>query len=260
MNRQSAASEITEGFPIEFLRVAEDENGLFPQFRTPDGDVPLNVLSQGTQSIIQWLAFLLFGYAKYYDYASDLEKRPGVVIIDEIDAHLHPSWQRRIIPTLRHHFPNLQLFCSTHSPLMLAGLKAGQVQLLKRGDHGKITVSRNETDIVGWSADEILRSFLDLPSPTDLKTAEDIQRLQELRRSGKLSGAEAAELERLRHTVNQELLGGPIASQMEQLTALLEQSKIASPGQPNARTPRTPQRTKLQGKTSPTSSARKTSK
>jgi hypothetical protein len=65
------ASEITEGFPIEFLRVAEDENGLFPQFRTPDGDVPLNVLSQGTQSIIQWLAFLLFGYAKYYDYASD---------------------------------------------------------------------------------------------------------------------------------------------------------------------------------------------
>lgn len=224
MNRQSAASEITEGFPIEFLRVAEDENGLFPQFRTPDGDVPLNVLSQGTQSIIQWLAFLLFGYAKYYDYASDLEKRAGVVIIDEIDAHLHPSWQRRIIPTLRHHFPNLQLFCSTHSPLMLAGLKAGQVQLLKRGDHGKITVSRNETDIVGWSADEILRSFLDLPSPTDLKTAEDIQRLQELRRSGKLSGAEAAELERLRHTVNQELLGGPIASQMEQLTALLEQS------------------------------------
>ena len=69
-----------------------------------------------------------------------------------------------------------------------------------------------------------------MPSPTDLKTAEDIQRLQELRRSRKLSGAEAAELERLRHTVNQELLGGPIASQMEQLTALLEQSKIASPG------------------------------
>ena len=247
------ASEITEGFPIEFLRVAEDEDGLFPQFRTRDGDVPLNVLSQGTQSIIQWLAFLLIGYAKYYEYASNLEDRPGVLIIDEIDAHLHPSWQRRIIPTLRRHFPNLQLFCSTHSPLMLAGLKAGQVQLLKRDDHGKVTVSRNETDIVGWSADEILRSFLDVPSPTDLQTAVHIERLQELRRTGKLSAKEAAELECLRQTVNQELLGGPIASQMEQLASLLERTGTQSSAERKSKPLRKSEKTKPQGKTSPAS-------
>ena len=206
------ASEITEGFPIEFLRIAEDEDGLFPQFRTPDGDVPFNVLSQGTQSILQWLAYLLIGYAKYYNYPSNLEEKPGILIIDEIDAHLHPSWQRRIIPTLRHHFPNVQLFCSTHSPLILAGLKASQVQLLKRDNGGKVTVSRNETDIVGWSADEILRSFLNVPNPTDLETDRYIRRLQELRRIATLSPEEATELEHLRHTVSQELLGGPIAT------------------------------------------------
>lgn len=170
----TVASEITEGFPIRFLGVGEDEDGLFPQFETPDGNMPLNVLSQGTQSILQFVAHLILGYAEYYDYAPNLEEMPGILIIDEIDAHLHPSWQRHILPTLMEYFPNLQIFCSTHSPLMLAGLKAGQVQLLHRNAQGNVTVTRNEVDIVGWSADEILRNFLDISDPTDLETIGNI--------------------------------------------------------------------------------------
>ena len=212
----SIASEITEGFPIELLGVAEDEGGLFPKLGTPYGILPLNVLSQGTQSIVQCLAHLLFGYAEYYGFASGFEKMPGIMIIDEIDAHLHPSWQRRVIPALTSHFPNLQIFCSTHSPLMLAGLKAGQVQLLRRDDaDGRMTVSTNESDISGWTADQILRNFLGLPNPTDLDTAMHVIRLQELRRKEELSHEEAEELETLRHTVNQELISGPIAARSE---------------------------------------------
>jgi hypothetical protein len=237
------ASQITEGFPIEFQGIKRDEGGYFPQFRTPDGDMPLNVLSQGTQSIIQWVAHLLIGYAEYYDFPPNLEEKPGILIIDEIDAHLHPSWQRRIIPTLTKHFPNLQIFCSTHSPLMLAGLKAGQVQLLRRDEKGKVTVSRNETDIVGWSADEILRNFLDVSSPTDLQTVGHIERLRQLRSKNKLSRDEAEELERLRHTVNQDLLAGPIAAQVEHFAEVLKQARTASaiptePVRPTSRTTR----------------------
>ena len=227
----SLASEITDGFPIKFRRVEEDENGLFPQFGTPDGDLPLNVLSQGTQSIIQCLAHFLFGYAEYYDFPPDLEEKPGILIIDEIDAHLHPSWQRRIIPTLTRHFPNLQIFCSTHSPLMLAGLKAGQVQLLRRGPEGKVSVSTNDSDIAGWTADEILRNFLEVASPTDLATAEDVRRLQELWSKDKLTSAEAEELEQLRHTVNRDLLRGPVAAQVEQFAEMLRQAGIGLPAQ-----------------------------
>ena len=218
------SSDITEGFSIQFVGVGEDENGLFPQFRTPHGDVPLNVLSQGTQSIIQWLARLLFGYAEYYDYPSDLREKPGVLIIDEIDAHLHPSWQRRIIPTLIEHFPNLQIFCSTHSPLMLAGLKEGQVQLLKRDEKGNVTVSRNESDIIGWSADEILRNFQGVSSPTDMGTDDHIKRLQELRQKDNLSQQESQELEGLREQVNQDLMGGPVAAEVERFADLLRQA------------------------------------
>lgn len=219
------ASEVTEGYPIRFVRVDEDDDGLFPQFETPDGPVPLNVLSQGTQSLIQWLARLLIDMTEYYDYPEDLGQRRGVLIVDEIDAHLHPSWQRRIIPALTGHFPNLQIFCSTHSPLMLAGLKAGQVQLLDRDEDGKVTVSRNEQDIVAWSADEILRSFLDVPSPTDLETVHNIERLQELEEIDAPTHEQARKLERLRETVRSDMLAGPLSVQLEELRAVLRESK-----------------------------------
>ena len=219
------ASDVTEGYPIRFVRVDEDEDGLFPQFETRDGLVPLNVLSQGTQSLVQWLARLLIDMAEHYDYPEDLEQRSGVLIIDEIDAHLHPSWQRRIIPALTKHFPNLQIFCSTHSPLMLAGLKAGQVQLLDRDEDGKVTVSRNEQDVVAWSADEILRGFLDVPSPTDLETARNIERLQELEEIDAPTHEQARELERRRETVRSDMLAGPLSVQLEELRAVLRESK-----------------------------------
>lgn len=219
------ASEVTEGYPIEFIGVDEDDNGLFPQFKTPDGLVPLDVLSQGTQSLVQWLARLLIGMAEYYDYPEDIEAKSGILIVDEIDAHLHPSWQRRIIPSITEHFPNLQIFCSTHSPLMLAGLKSGQVQLLRRNEDGKVTVSRNEDDIVGWSADEILRGFLNVPSPTDFRTVQNLERLQELRQIDNPTEEESKELEQLRETVHHSLLGGPLSKELDELRSILNQAK-----------------------------------
>ena len=209
------ASEITDGFISEFVGVHGDSEGFFPVFNTPDGVIPLNTLSQGTQSVLQWLAHLMIGYAGYYDFPQSLSDKPGVLIIDEIDAHLHPSWQRRIIPTLTERFPNLQIFCSTHSPLMLAGLKSGQIQLLRRDEEGHVTVSRNDDDIIGWSAEEVMRYILDMPNTTDLQTEERLNRLQELRRKDDLSPAEESEFQDLRRAINQDLTSGPAAAQIE---------------------------------------------
>ena len=215
------ATAICEDFPVTFMRVDEDDNGFFPKFDTIDGAVPLNTLSQGTQSIIQWLAHLLIGYSEYYDFPDCLESKPGVLIIDEIDAHLHPSWQRRVIPTLSKHFPNLQIFCSTHSPLMLAGLKVGQIQLLQRKENDNVVATSNSEDVEGWTADEILRNFLGVVDPTDLETVGHLERLQYLRGRPKLSPGESKELENLRTTVSQDLLKGPVLSQLERLAEVI---------------------------------------
>ena len=218
------ASEITEGYRIAFLGIGEDNRGLYPEFETPDGNLPLNVLSQGTQSIIQWLSHFLFGYAQYYEYPEDLEGKPAILIVDEIDAHLHPSWQRRIIPALTSNFPNLQIFCSTHSPLMLAGLGEGQVQLLNRDAEGKVFVSRNRWDMAGWSSDEILRSVLGLRDAIDLDTARDIDRMGILSNRETLSEKESEELEELRVRISNLVPGGPPSSQVESFLRFLKEA------------------------------------
>ncbi len=219
------ASEITEGYPLEFLSIGEDDLGLFPEFQTIDGSLPLNALSQGTQSIVQWLARFLFGYAEYYDYPEKLEDKPAILIVDEIDAHLHPSWQRRIIPALTGNFRNLQIFCATHSPLMLAGLEEGQAQLLSRDADGEVTVSQNALDIVGWTSDEILRNVLDVRNPSDLYTSSMVERLEELRFKETLTDVEAEELEKLRNLIGPTLLSGPVVAQIEHLSDILKEIK-----------------------------------
>ena len=240
------SSEITEGFPLEFIGVGEDDNGLYPEFRTPDGDLPLNFLSQGTQSIVQWVSHLVISYADYYGYIKNFASRPAILIIDELDSHLHPSWQRRILPTLAKHFPKLQVFCSTHSPLMVAGLRAGQIQLLQRNKKGKVTVSTNETDIVSWSGDEILRNIFELTNVTDLATDEKLQRLMTLRRKKKLSNGETRELNRLRRTINENLMSAPISQDVEQLVDRLKKT-IDRPSAKKTKSKTTPRTKRRRG-------------
>lgn len=216
------AEEITDGFIHGFEGVREYDSGFSPEFLTRDGILPLNVLSQGTQSIIQWLSHLIIGYAGYYDFPDDLAEQSGVLIVDEIDAHLHPAWQRRIIPTLTSHFPNLQIFCSTHSPLMLAGLEEGQVQMLERDGDNHVTVSRNRKDIHGWTSDEILRNFLGVSDPTDLESTMRLVELEQLENMDFRSAEQTERLELLRRSVSRDLLKGPtVAAQLEEFRALL---------------------------------------
>jgi predicted ATP-binding protein involved in virulence len=134
---------------------------------------------------------------------------------------LHPTWQRRVIPALLEHFPGLQIFATTHSPFVVAGLKAGQVHLLKRDENGGVTASTNTEDIVGWTADEILRTMLGVDDPTDEETAKNAQKLRQLRKEGPRDNPEKEEerqqeMEKLRRLVDRDLLaGGPMAAQME---------------------------------------------
>ena len=144
-------------------------------------------------------------------------KKPAILFIDEIENHLHPTWQRRVIPALLEHFPGLQIFATTHSPFVVAGLKAGQVHMLKRDANGVITASTNEHDIIGWTTDEILRTFMGVDEPTDQLTIDRRERLLELRRKDSLTDEEAAEMEELRRQVNEDFLSSstPLEAQRE---------------------------------------------
>ena len=156
---------------------------------------PLHIadLSSGTQGplLIAWYLALKLVYSHRFE--PGWEKRPAILFIDEIENHLHPVWQRRFIPAFLEHFPNLQIFATTHSPFTVAGLKSGQVHKLFRGDEGRTSVEPNEYDLVGWTSDEILHTYLDVCDPTDLETAQAVEVLRWLDQLDDLTDEESAE-------------------------------------------------------------------
>ena len=222
-------AQITDGFVTGFAGVDADDEGFFPKFHTQSGVLPLNTMSQGTQSIVQWLAHFLVGYSEYYNHPEDYSGASGILIIDEIDAHMHPSWQRRIIPALRQNFPDIQLFCSTHSPLVVAGLQAGQVQLLQRHSEGHIEAIPNENDIVGWTADEILRAYLGVTDPVDLDTLDRLEAIRTLRAKINLSPEEMDRLDSLTRRVGEDLISGPGSELVHRFAEQLRRARWRRP-------------------------------
>ncbi len=209
----TVAAEIFSDFPVTVANATGSGNIIAGEHShmstTMDGNIAFGRLSHGTRSVFASVFHLAIGMARHYQENTDWKKMPGIFIIDEIDAHLHPSWQRRIIPTLRGYFPNVQIFASTHSPMMVAGLKAGQVHLLKRDETtGAVEWSRNERDIIGWTADEIYRTFMGIDDPTDERTAQHAEELRELRAMGSLSVAKEERLRELEKLVNEDLAAG----------------------------------------------------
>jgi predicted ATP-binding protein involved in virulence len=89
-------------------------------------------LSDGQKNILGMVADMAYRAATLNPHLGDdvLEKTPGIVLIDEIDQHLHPSWQRRIIRDLRKTFPNVQFIVTTHSPQVLSEVPREEITLL----------------------------------------------------------------------------------------------------------------------------------
>ena len=196
-------------------------------------DEPLPIylghLSSGTEGTLLWIRWLALKMVHHYQFEKDWRERPAILLIDEIENHLHPTWQRRVIPALLEHFPGLQIFATTHSPFVVAGLKAGQVHLLNRDENGKVTATTNTEDVIGWTADEILRSMMGVDEPTDQLTINRANRLRQLREKETLTPEEEDELNTLRSQVNNSLLskGGPIEAQRERYADLMQRFLLA---------------------------------
>ena len=181
-------------------------------------------LSSGTEGTLLWIFWLVLKMVQHYNFEAGWHQKPAILLIDEIENHLHPTWQRRVIPALLEHFPGLQIFATTHSPFVVAGLKAGQVHVLKRDANGVVTASTEQRDVIGWTMDEILRGMMGVDEPTDQLTVDRANRLRELREQETLTGEEETELNQLRRQVNSDLLskGGLLESQRERYADLVQ--------------------------------------
>lgn len=103
---------------------------------TQDGDVPLRQLSEGYQAMAAWAGDLLHCMSNTFrDYAHPLQAR-GVLLLDEMDLHLHPVWKRTLVDFLNAAFPNLQIVATTHSPLSIQQCGEGELFVVRREADG----------------------------------------------------------------------------------------------------------------------------
>ena len=212
--------------PRNFDYLDSEEQPSYSAYHEPPDSVPIYLghLSSGTEGTLLWIRWLVINMVYHYEFQQGWEKKPAILLIDEIENHLHPTWQRRVIPALLKHFPGLQIFATTHSPFVVAGLKAGQVHLLERDENGVVTATTNTEDVVGWTADEILRNMMGVDEPTDQLPVDRANRLRQLREKEALTSEEESELNELRRQVNEDLLskGGPLEAQRGRYAELME--------------------------------------
>lgn len=129
--------------------VTKDQNGdtrlklAFHEGQLLINSIPLDKLSTGYVSIIKIFQEIVAGYGGWTNEPK-LNEVEGIVFIDELEPHLHIGWQTKIINLLRQFFPNTTFFISTHSPLVLAGLKNGEgYELVRDGEFVKTKTIEN---------------------------------------------------------------------------------------------------------------------
>ncbi|MCP4108420.1 MAG: AAA family ATPase [Desulfobacteraceae bacterium] len=99
------------------------------------GNQPFNNLSDGQRCMFAMVGDIAQKAATLNPHMRSevLKKTPGVVLIDELDIHLHPKWQRRVIDDLRRTFPKIQFFATTHSPFLIQALCSGEELIMLDG-------------------------------------------------------------------------------------------------------------------------------
>jgi predicted ATP-binding protein involved in virulence len=144
---------------IRFSRLSEEQLRPGIEVQTPYGWVSIKDLSLGYKTLIAWMVdFASRMFDRYPDSPNPLAE-PAVVLVDEIDLHLHPKWQRTLMGYLSERFPNTQFIATAHSPLVVQAAQDANIVLLQReGNH--VVIENNVEAVRNWRVDQILTSDL----------------------------------------------------------------------------------------------------
>ncbi|WP_158087328.1 AAA family ATPase [Pantoea rodasii] len=140
---------------------------------TPSGEIWYEYLSSGFKSCLS----LLLGIIKEIElrfpekelYAPDFD---GVILIDELELHLHPEWQARITDALTTTFPSAQFIVTTHSPHIVQNAKSHQIMALVYADNGEVCMKNlpdNGFGYSAWTVEEVLLDIMGMESTLSRK-------------------------------------------------------------------------------------------
>ena len=185
-NNKQAASRLelvkkllkSDIFPeIKDIQFVSDENiNNYIEFQTENGWHKLSELGYGYRATLSWMCdFCKKMFERYPESANPL-KEPAVLLIDEIDLHLHPQWQRNIIRYLSDIFSATQFIVTTHSPFIIQSMECVNLYTLQReGDHTNVKHWGNRS-FIGWKIEEILSDVMGLEDNVYTDTYQDLMK------------------------------------------------------------------------------------
>ena len=120
--------------------------------------VPFGALSDGYRAYIGWITDLLYHVCMGAPSGAKLVDNRGLVLVDEIDLHLHPEWQRTVISRISDVLPNIQFVFTTHSPIVAGSLHSENVFVMEQDSTGVSVVRQLEERLYGKDAEQVLLS------------------------------------------------------------------------------------------------------
>ena len=152
-----------------------DTHRLVLEFEAADGNAQkfaMDEMSDGYKNTLSMIGDIAYRMAVLNPTLGDrvLEKTPGIVLVDEIDLHLHPQWQQTILSDLHAIFPEIQFIVSSHAPAVINSVPREQIRIL---DYGEIYMPAAQT--YGRDANSILREVMKVSErPADIKKRMDL--------------------------------------------------------------------------------------
>ena len=234
--RVSIAGELGDSTASERLWKALQRatSEILPEFgelrlEAPDGKLPffsvekcgirfsLNELSDGEKALLA----LAMDITQRLALANPESDNPttdgsGIVLIDEVELHLHPTWQRQVLRRLRKAFPGCQFVVTTHSPQVIGGTREPECLRLLRFDGERIVLEPEVSQAKGMDSSWILRNIMGCP-PRDYETDQKLSSIYDKIDEGDLAGAR-----RVANSLEEELGNFPDLQEVSSLLDRLE--------------------------------------
>jgi len=164
---EGVLSEIT-GQPFLFHVTTYPQPNLLVKWAS--SELPFNLLPDGLRSIIGWVVDAVVMMDAWLQGNGRILDTEAVFLLDEPESHLHPVWQRRILPAFQRLFPKAQIFVATHSPFVIASLNHGWIHRLTIDPNGQVAPSQPEPASAGDSYISVLEDIMGLEEWYDPET------------------------------------------------------------------------------------------
>ena len=153
--------------------------------------VAFAALSDGYRAYIGWITDLISHLVTVCPPETGLRELEGVVLVDEIDLHVHPTWQREIVAQISRALPRLQFVFTTHSPIVAGSVSSANLFIVAQpNDQDSAIISRPSSEVYGLSADQILTSSMFGLNST--RAPEFVKELEHLESKATTGDADAA--------------------------------------------------------------------